>query len=325
MNNIINLIFQFWKMKNSTNTSQEFSVFCDRDFPIFESFYSDNVPYLAAVLLISTTGCIGNIVTVIVISCWRKLHTPTFTMIACLAASDAYSLLSYTLHTYTHVWDLLKCNFMRGSVYARYYGAIWMTLFCLGRYNPGMQLCILACLRFTAIVQPLKFKTYCTCKAVIAMSVAGAGVVFILSIVYIILMHGIGVIANRCVHYIVINAVNFILPTFIFTLLHRLKLRALRQSPSLKNNTSVKMNVVVSMVLLIYVMSSASLLVSDIYACFTTHPFADLSFLINCAVNPFIYFFSSPPILQLFQKMWNRICHKYQVTQNGNTPAIEMN
>ena len=277
-----------------------------------------------AVILIFTSGFIGNIVTVCVISCWRKLHTPTFTMIACLAASDAYSLLSYTLHFYTNVAVLITCKL---RTYTFLYCCF--ALFSLGRFNPGMQLCVLACLRFTAIVYPLKFQANCTCKTVIVMSIVGSVIMLIVSVVYVVLSsYQIEVNVGTCAVDTVIYAVNFIVPASIFTVLHCLKLRALRQSPTLNSNSSLKMNVVVSIVLSIYVISSASMMMGCIIVMqYTVHFLlfvVNLSFLINCAINPFIYFFSSPPIVQLFRNMWHRLSKKCQVTNNESTQEIEM-
>ena len=310
-------------MNNSTNFSFGRFNFC-RDIKPFTilPLFSVDVPFYVAVIFIFTSGFIGNIVTVCVISCWRKLHTPTFTMIACLATSDAYSLLSYTLETYTNIKYFLTCE-LRTFVF--FY--CWLTLFFLGRFNAGMQLSLLACLRFTAIVYPLKFKTYCTCKAVLVMSIFVSVIILIITIVFMVLLSykihiGLETLA------IVIYAVNFIVPSSIFTVLHCLKLRALRRSPALKSNSSLKMNIVVSIVLSVYIISSGSLMVSgiltkaSIITRFQFHLVASLSFLINCAVNPFIYFFSSPPIVQLFRKIWHRLCPK--CSNNGNTQEIEM-
>ena len=101
--------------------------YCE-DLPFIQSRWTDNVPYLVVVLLIFMFGFIGNIVTVAVISCWRKLHTPTFTMIACLAVSDAYSLLSYTLYMYTNVLDFISCYITFDFIYI-----IMYTLYSMGR------------------------------------------------------------------------------------------------------------------------------------------------------------------------------------------------
>ena len=306
-------------MNNSTNFSfGGYADFCEDEAFTILSRFSDNVPFYVAMIFIFTSGFIGNIVTVCVISCWRKLHTPTFTMIACLATSDAYSLLSVTLNTYTNIKFYLSCK-LGTFVFFDYL----LTLVYLGRFNAGMQLCLLACLRFTAIVYPLKFKTYCTCKAVIVMSIIVSVIILIISIVFIVLDSSRIDVSLETV--LVIYAINFIVPVSIFTVLHCLKLRALRRSPALKSNSSLKMNVVVSIVLSVYIISSGSMLMSGILAGITRFPFnlvVNLSFLINCAVNPFIYFFSSPPFVQLLRKIWHRLCPK--CLNNGNTQEIEM-
>ena len=190
-----------------------------------------------------------------------------------------------------------------------------------------MQLCVLACLWFTAIVYPLKFKTYCTCKAVLVMSIGGSVVSLIISIAVAVLTMAVEYEEYYAVSTVIFT-VNFIVPSSIFTVLHCLKLRALRRSPALNSNSSLKMNVVVSVVLSIYVISSASMMMNFIlvwqYEIVFLSLVTSLSFLINCAINPFIYFFSSPPIVQLFRKIWHRFCCKCQVANNGNAQEIEL-
>ena len=320
-------------MNNSTNASLEHYDACEGGVPFFTSKVSDNVPYFVAVVIIFTSGFIGNIVTVAVISCWVKLHTTTFTMIACLAASDAYSLLLFTLTRFTNVRSLIYCTYIKDPVYMGSYFATWNTFHALGRYNAGMQLCVLACLRFTAVVYPLKFRTYCTCKAVILIFAITSVFVLIFSVVISILMYDtFTIMAQHCTFFSIINAVNFMVPTSVFIMLHCLKLRALRRSPALKNNASLKMNIVLSLIMIIYVVSSASYIVVYVTDCFTfqrffriLYSFANTSFLVNCAVNPFIYFFASPPIAQLFRKIWHRIHHKHEIEENGNTGYIAIN
>ena len=199
----------------------------------------------------------------------------------------------------------------------------------VGRFNAGMQLCVLACLRFTAIVYPLKFKSYCTCKTVIVMSAVGSVFSLITSVLFIVFKDNFNdANLSTCAVDWAVYAVNFIVPSSVFTVLHCLKLRALRRSPTLNSNSSLKMNVGVSIVLSIYVISSASMMMSCIlvwqYRIYLFSFVVNLSFLINCAVNPFIYFFSSPPVVQLFWKIWHRLCQSCQVANNGNTQEIEM-
>ena len=59
----------------------------------------------------------------------------------------------------------------------------------MGRLNAGMQLCVFACLRFTAIVYPFKLKAHCTCKGVILMSMAGWVAILIVSGIYGVFIH----------------------------------------------------------------------------------------------------------------------------------------
>ena len=316
-------------MNNATNFSFAEFYYCEEHVHFkIEPELRDSVPYFVAVVLIFTSGFIGNIATVLIISFWRKLHTPTFTMIACLAASDAYSLLSFTLTTYTNLESFITCK-LRIFAHAVAFSYCFLILFFLGRFNAGMQLCLLSSLRFTAIVHPLKFKTYCTCKAVIVMSFVGS-VVSLIPVAVTVLTMAFIAYEEYYVVNTVIFAVNFIVPSSLFTVLHCLKLRALRRSPTLNSNSSLKMNVVVSIVLSIYVISSVSMMMTSILvwqyeAGLLSFDFvSSLSFLINCAINPFIYFFSSPPIVQIFRNIWHSLCKKCQVANNGNTQEIEM-
>ena len=159
-----------------------------------------------------------------------------------------------------------------------------------------MQLCILACLRFTAIVYPFKLKTHCTCKVVILMSMAGWVAILIVSGIYGFFIHTV-VYTIFCAVVMAREGVNFLIPSSVFIVLHCLKLRALRRSPSLSNNSSWGMNVIMIIVLSIYSISSASLLIYSFMACYFNYKnnyvfiTVKISFLINCAANPFIYFF----------------------------------
>ena len=290
----------------------------------------DNVARFVAELLIFTLGFLGNIVTVVVISCWRKLLTPTFTMIACLTVSDACSLLVWFIDQLTNVSSLLLCNeFLANFIYQSSFPAnrvrkIYNAFSGLARYNGSLQLCVLACLRVTAIVYPHKYQINCTCKTVIVVSIVASVIILIASVVNSAFYQG-------CATMIPMFAINFIVPTIVFISLYCLKLRALRRSPALNRISSLRMIVVLIFLMSVYVMSSASILFSRIFYCHEMefHKYfksiLTISYLFNCAVNPFIYFFSSPPIAQFFRKMWHRLCNRHQETDNGNVQDMEMN
>ena len=320
-------------MNRTTNATADYlyAMECeDKVTPFFRP--PGNISYFVVELLIFTSGFIGNIVTVAVISCWRKLHTPTFTMIACLAVSDAYSLLYYTLYRQTNVWLLILCYEFVAWMYSFPMTFVTFNVFLqFARFNGGMQLCLLACLRFSAIVYPLKYQAYCTCKAVIVLS-AVTSVIILMSSAVESTLHV--ALKYNCAVRTPLVALNFIVPTTVFISLHCLKLRALRRSPALNNTSSWRMNVVLIVLMSVYVMSSTSILIASIVGCiirdvrFLNTDFDVIittSLLLNCAVNPFIYFFSSPPIVQLFRKVWNRLCNSCQVTENANEGDIEIN
>ena len=325
--NMINFIFQIATMNRTTNDTVNYThnYFCE-DITFF--LLLDNVPYFVVELLFFTLGFIGNIVTVAVISCRRKLHTPTFTMIACLAVSDACSLLFSLMNRSTSLKYLIWCYGFRSSIPVLY--VTYLAFIYFARYNGGMQLCLFVCLRFTAIVYPHKYQAYCTCKAVIVVCVVASTIILISSAVEGALYT---VLRYKCTGDIPLLFLNFIVPTSVFISLHCLKLRALRRSPALNSTSSVKMNVVSIFLMSVYVISSASILITYILSCFNVIIGFDnhfnfiigMSFLFNCAVNPFIYFFSSPPIVQLFRKMWHRLSNICKATYNGNAQEIEMN
>ena len=133
-------------MNNSTNASLTHyrDWYCDNVSFFHDWADSQHVSFRVAIITMFTLGLIGNITTVAVISCWRKLHTPTFTMLACLAVSDACSLLAYTPNMYTNIWRLFFCNYLRDMYMKGMVSYLLDIIYFCCRYNAGMQLCILA-------------------------------------------------------------------------------------------------------------------------------------------------------------------------------------
>ena len=220
-------------------------------------------------------------------------------MIACLAVSDAYSLLQHFLWHYTLLYNILFYNFCVDR--AAYDIARNLTIY-IGRYNAGFHLSLLAIVRYMAVVHPLKFKTYCSSKKVILASLFTWIFVLLFSTLCTI------VVINR--HHIFkskrqsydfrasLSFLNFIIPTLLFITLHCLKMRALRRSPALNKNTSRKMTIVITIIILIYVASSASIALGQFEIEFFGK-INTLAFITSCAVNPFIYFMSSTPMVRL--------------------------
>ena len=172
----------------------------------------------------------------------------------------------------------------------------------LSRYNAGKKLCLFACLRFNATVYPHKYQGHCTCKMVIVVSV-------IVSIIILIsfAVHGILYVVSEynCAVHTHQHILNFIVPTSVLISLHFLKLQALRRSPALNSNSSLKMNVILSILMSIFVMSSGFILIYRILHCHVISLFMtrmvfihiiQLSLYCFCSTVPLIlfYIFSHP-------------------------------
>ena len=311
-------------MSNSTNASQleRFGshLNCTDDITFIPTD-STSLPILALNLSIFALGFIGNLFTVAVISYSRKLHTPTFTMIACLAVSDAFSLFVCVLLYYTNAYVLLRlCSGMNKKLV----GTLKHILDLQSRLNAGSQLCLLASLRYMAIANPLKFKIVCRSKRVVIMSVLGwlfvlissASAVFIGAYIYVFNSD-----KQFCNIMLFMNVANFVIPTSVCITLHCLKLRALRQSPSLNNKSFARMNIVITLVVVIYILSSSAIFIDRAMVCYASHSLGvdKIVFLLNCAINPLIYFFISPPILNRFRKGCQSLVCTRNTSMEDNT------
>ena len=260
-------------MNNSSNISTGEGNICEEiSFLPPKHLYND-VPQQVAFWLIFILGVIGNIVTVAAISCLKELHTPTFTMIACLAVSDAVSLVFHFLSMYTNLGILsLLCSDINAEAIWIFYTLVLNFI----RYNSGMQMCLLVVLRFVAIVYPLKFKKYCTCKKVVLSSACGSLSILLLGIVLLNVYSRSdkGIKHNLTITAIVLYVLNFIIPTSLIVTMHYFKARALRRSPGIYNKESFfKMNIVVSVVFIIYATSSGLMAISGVIHLFNSEVF----------------------------------------------------
>ena len=284
------------------------------DIPFFYWRNNESPAEFMAALIILALGFAGNVVTVVVVSCWKELHTPTFTMIACLAVSDAYSLLQHFVWHYTYlsnIWFYILC--VNHSMYDISRN---LTVY-IGRFNAGFHLSLLAILRYVAVVHPLKFKTYFSSKRVIFTSFCGWIIVLLFSTCCTLM-----VFYRRHIFYTrdqywdfraSVSSLNFVIPTLLFITLHCLKMRALRRSPALNKNTSRKMTIVITIIILIYVASSASIALGQ-FKIFIVGEINTLAFIISCSVNPFIYFVSSAPMVRIYRRIATCCC---KVTSHG--------
>ena len=247
--------------------------------------------------------------TVAVIACWKKLHTPTFTMLACLALSDAHSLLQFYLWSRLEFQQMLRRCFPENTKAVMTWRYI---LLSIAEDNTWVQMSLLAVLRYLAIVHPLKYKIHCTSKIVILASVSGWVILVIISAVRLPLLH----FHQSILMYVdlILYIMRFICPTSFFVTLHCLKVRALRLSPVLNQISEIKMNIIVTVILVIYGFSSA-LYIASFASMVMEWNIKSIDYItlfsitVNCAVNPYIYVLSSPQVITVYSTL-TKICKR---------------
>ena len=269
-----------------------------------ELYFYQYLHMVAVGLLI--LGILGNVTTIVSIYVKPDLHTPTFTMIACLAIEDLTGLIIMYIWQWTELitW-IFYCVDTEST---RIYGLALMSfLIFLVVNNSALHITLLPCIRYYIIVYPIESKQTLTCKLVILMSLICWIISAILGIIQTLLWtldvkyNMIATLANAILVLIV--------PTVIMIVLHCLKIRAIKRSQTVNPNTSRKMSCVLSLILTIYILTA----ISYPYIVFQTNlsdnfmlPVNPLSllYLVNFSVNPIIYFISTLPV----KILWSKYC-----------------
>ena len=272
---------------------------CDRPLLRFFGPYTW-IKVLALFMVI--VGLIGNTLTVTVVACRKEMRTPTYTMIACLAVTDAVSLMMWYTELYTNTWYWMsKC--FRVKIRGPYFDV--HTVLNFAKSNAATHLCLFALIRYIAVVHPLTFQQSVTPKRVILLSVIGWLVIFIFVMIIAFISDNVEA-SSRYKVRLLLDVLYFIVPTTIFLTFHCLKVRALRRSPSLHNNVEHRMNIIVIIILSIFVLVALETPLIRLLILFDAMNFyvrgvGNLLFLFNCANNPVIYFI--PTFLKLVRHL----------------------
>ena len=251
-------------------------------------------------------GLMGNLTTCIVIVCRRKLHTPTYTVIAMLALSDCLAISVRYADTF---YDLYMNLFIQ--IYYIIWGVVYFTL-----HASCAHIILLFYVRYRLVVAPMTSLGNVTPMHVIRISLY----LWTMSILfgfsygffsYYVDMAGMGfkpVIMSTA--YIVDGIVALLLtfiPVFVIAILHFKKYTILRFSNS---NSAVRLSKQMTIIVIIVLaVHCASVLPFCLYAWLEvymqttgrTHGvnvklFRDISiamFFLNHTINPIIYFICS--------------------------------
>uniref|UniRef100_A0A8W8LHA6 G-protein coupled receptors family 1 profile domain-containing protein n=1 Tax=Magallana gigas TaxID=29159 RepID=A0A8W8LHA6_MAGGI len=190
-------------------------------------------------------GVVGNIATIGKIVRDSKYHTPTFAAIALLVLADFQSVTYFSLIRLTNLM-----TFWNFSSYIA-------SLDFLSSY---FHVCLLSALRYLITVHPLQSRQRLTATAVCLCSLT----IWITSCLTVILITL--VLKNTGNHEIIRLSINILIPFIvcsIIIMLHVKKIKTLRSSMSLTDQTQRRMNIVVSLTITIFVLYHLSIIVGN--------------------------------------------------------------
>ena len=174
-------------------------------------------------------------------------------------------------------------------------------------YNSTLHITLLSCIRYYIIVYPMKSKLKMSCKRVMLTSFVCWIISFVLGISIHIISYAVkNVLRSERAWFISVianAAVVVLFPTVTIIVLHCLKLRAMKRSPTIGTNVTKKMSCVLSVILTIFIVTNLSFgfhvsvsLSGSVYA----YRPVSFPYMFNFSINPIIYFISTLPIKTVY-------------------------
>lgn len=268
-------------------------------------------------LSLSILGIIGNVTTVSIIAVMKRFHQPTFICILCLACSDLMTIVTNYIFRFFLLTNSLS---IRNTIINQHdpdYHQIYVTVYSLGVWLgwylgftwSSANTVLLSVTRFLLIVHPLKAMTFMTNKRIAVISSLG----FVTSLLICLVPICLKVFLTGEENWKVVSASEFVFritvflfPVVTIIVLHVMKMRAISKSVRLRTQAGITraMNIVIIIILLLYVLCHTSYVISDTIqlamslgisvslesAWDKLFAITDILFVINYAVNPFIYF-----------------------------------
>ncbi|XP_052680275.1 somatostatin receptor type 5-like [Crassostrea angulata] len=251
---------------------------------------SFEITFTCVIFTIASFGCIGNLVTIGKIVHDPKYHTPTFAAIGVLALADFVSVTTLTFDAMTNFWKFLPSFSVVGDIV---------------QLSSYFHLCLLSAVRYLITVYPLQSRQYLTATAVCLCSLT----IWIVTVVAILgLRYTSKTLPEKNVVaiYLTVNVFMLLIVCSIMALLHVKKIRTLQNSLSVTEQSQRRMNIVVTVIIIIFVLYQLSIIAINITIIFLYQQFsAELYYhrvnieyyyvftgCINFSCNPYILFLS---------------------------------
>ncbi|XP_052692599.1 olfactory receptor 2M7-like [Crassostrea angulata] len=269
-----------------------------------------NTYVVIAASVLVCIGLFGNSITVCFVAVSKRLHTPTYVLIGCLAVSDV--LASVT--RYVKIFDRY--------VFKEYsHACIYVIFTFLFLHSAFFHMVLVSYVRFVFITNPLRSLNL-TCKRILWMSLA----VWIISVVVSIgygtfkVLDLMQMISSETAVSAEVGFVMYVcgFPFIIVVVFNVQKLYYLYNQTANVRRTRIAnlMSVMFSIIIVIYLLSTIYPLIyviefgllkcslSDIHKDLV-HDMFSFSLLVNTCLNPLIYFMFSPPVLRVLSRLKN--------------------
>lgn len=313
--NTSNYTFTAWDMtegarvhdNNYKTMTAIFQIFTLRHYPSLSS-----MRILAIVTLVTgSLGVVGNIMTILIICRNKKLRTPTFAAIGCLAFPDLLMLIWCYFEWFT--------NFLR---FIYHYNPIYYIIcFIASRvtYLSCLGHIVLLCLvRYLITAHPLQSRIHLTTPVVILFSVTVWIISLILGVCTRLFEFYYNIYAKKYefgtdiyTYYSIIFLITAVLILSTIITLHCLKIKSLKSSRA-SNQHKNRMNVIITLILIVFATFQLSVIFNSVinmlifykvitieilinYLFFSIYGLYVERFLkvLNLSSNPYIYFLIS--------------------------------
>lgn len=264
---------------------------------------------------LTVVGVCGNITTFFTTICKKRLHSVTYTVVACLTLPDAISLVL----GYCFIYRFQDEVFLNSYILRLVIRGVGMA----AEHGSAAHMVFLAAIRCLLIAKPLWCHANLRPKNIIVVSAFlwFYSVCFASGLVTIVYLYQHGYFDRQTMLYIFfgLSIYLFFLPPVLIFIFHCLKVRAVKKSMAVQRSSlSSQMSRVFLVILIAYIATCTADLAYQIISLrknlfkasfeldkimFYLQYGMYVLWMIHYSLNPFIYFFISPPVKTLLQKL----------------------
>ncbi|XP_062607082.1 trace amine-associated receptor 5-like [Saccostrea cucullata] len=260
-------------------------------------------------LIIGLLGFVGNIVTIFKIVCDKRLHTPTFLAIGCLALPDTLNIIGIFVRKFSDlfIYVVIQHDYNESMFeFLTFYFLDQTFISC-----STAHIVFLAMIRYLLIVHPLESKVRLTVPIVMSCSVmiwiySLLLSAFILIIIATITEDSIDRSGKIMYTFSILSILRGWLAICAIIIMHIKKVMALNMS-SVTNTICLRMNVIICIILSVYVFSLIPFMLFTCYSLYVVNTDSLLSFsfviymydiclifgIFNFSCNPYVIFWAS--------------------------------